>query len=132
FSPCPDARVLRGAEQELEFETFWDRAMVLEGYARLGLAEDAARVAAPLALELARALADEPCLSDDAAGCIAAVFDASIHAISHARAGEACDAITGLLRRPDLKRYRVPCRRCRQGSIGVDRIEETGDEDGAS
>jgi tetratricopeptide (TPR) repeat protein len=131
LSPCPDARTLRAAELELEFDTFWDRAMVLEGYARLSLAADAARIAAPLALELARQLAAEPSLASDAAGGIATVFDAAVHAISEGRPGEACDAILGLLKRTDLQHYRVPCRRCGRGSIGVDQIEEREEDAGS-
>jgi tetratricopeptide (TPR) repeat protein len=130
LSPCPDARTLRAAEVELEFDTFWDRAMVLEGYARLALAEDAARVAAPLALALIRQLAAEPSLASDSAGSIATVFDAAVHAISRGRPGGACDAILGLLKRADLQHYRVPCRHCGRGSIGVDQIEEHEDDAG--
>lgn len=125
---APDARELRAAEPELEFGTFWDRAMVLEGYARLGLEAEAARIAAPLALELARALAAEPSLSGEAAAGIATVFDAAIHAIAHDRPGEACDAIVGLLQRDDLRHYRVPCRSCGRGAIGVVEVAEAAEE----
>src|SRR4029453_15795352 len=55
-----DVRVLRAAEGELEFETFDDRALVLLGYASLGLTDDVERVAAPLAAALAVRLGRQP------------------------------------------------------------------------
>ena len=123
----PEAHVLRAAEAQLEFDTFWDRAMVLEGYARLGLAADAERVAAPLALEWSRALAEEPFLAGPAAAGIAAVLRGAAHAIAERRPDQACDAIESLLRREDLQRYRVPCR-CGGGAIGVVEVVERGEE----
>jgi YHS domain-containing protein/tetratricopeptide (TPR) repeat protein len=57
---CGDARVLRAAEGELEFDTFDDRALVLLGYARLAITDEAQRVAGPLAERLTRTLAEEP------------------------------------------------------------------------
>jgi tetratricopeptide (TPR) repeat protein len=131
--PADDAgaRALRAAETEFEFDTFWDRAMILEGYARLGLAAEAARVASPLALELASQIAMEPALRGDAAAGLLAVLEAAILAIGQNRPGQACDAVVSLIQREDLRHYRVPCRLCAHGSIGVDEVLETTDETAA-
>ena len=126
---CPDARVLRAAEQLLEFDTFWDRAMVLEGYARLGLAAEAARVAHPLALGLAQGIAGEPALAGAMAGGISTVLRGALHAMEAGRPGQACDAIVSLLRRDDLPRYRVPCV-CGRGAVGVVEVIDAGEEAG--
>ena len=124
----PIATVLADAEREFEFETFWDRALMLEGYVRLGLAEPAARIAAALAGELAQRFLQEPGLAGSSSAGIATVFDAALYAIAQGRPGEACETIGGLLRRQDLSHYRVPCRRCAQGSIGVEEVEDLDDE----
>ena len=126
-----DVQALRAAETEFEFDTFWDRAMILEGYSRLGLVAEAARVASPLALELASQIAAEPALRGEAAAGILAVLEAAILAIGQNRPGQACDAVVSLIQREDLRHYRVPCRYCPHGSIGVDEVLETTDETAA-
>src|SRR6185503_18756048 len=59
---CPDERVLRAAESELEYDTFWDRAMVIAGYAAMGMKVEAAAAATPLAGEQIEALSAAPFL----------------------------------------------------------------------
>lgn len=125
---CPDERVLRAAEHALEHDTFWDRALVAHGYAALGLAADAARTGAALALELARTLAGEPCLGGPAARPIAEAAGAALEAVRAGDPVKAVAALDPLMRREDLRRYRMPCGHCGRGTIGVDQAgEEPGD-----
>jgi tetratricopeptide (TPR) repeat protein len=122
--PCADARTLRAAERELEFDTFDDRALVLLGYATLELADDAARVAAPLVAASIARLAAEPYARGEAGRWLAAAL---VMADSATRAGRPADALATLrplLERDDLRRYRFPCARCGIGTIGVERVED--------
>ena len=122
--PCADARTLRAAERELEFETFDDRALVLLGYAMLGASDDVARVAAPLASTSIARLADEPYALGEAGRWLAARFATADGAIRASRPAEALAAIRPLLDRDDVRRYRFPCARCGVGSLGVERVED--------
>jgi hypothetical protein len=122
--PSPALDTLHAAEREFEFATFWDRAMSLEGYVRLGHPEDAARVAAPLALDQARRLGREPSLA--AAAEISQSLGAAARSIEAGGPREARAALDPVLARSDLRRYCVPCRRCGRGSIGVDQVEDAG------
>lgn len=114
--------VLAAAEREFEFDTFWDRAAVLEGYARLRRADDVARIARPLALELVAALTDQPAIA------AAPVLDSGLAlargAIERGDARAASAAIRTLQAREDLPRYRIPCRHCGAGSVGIAEIAE--------
>ena len=121
---CADERVLRAAEREIEFHTFWDRALVVHGYAALGMTSDAARAGAALALELAAALAGEPCLRGVAARPIAAALEAALAAVRAGDPAAARSALEPLLQRQDLARYRMPCGHCGAGSIGIDKVED--------
>jgi hypothetical protein len=112
-----DANVLRAAETEFEFATFWDRAAVLAAWAQLGAREEAARVAAALAHECAAALADEPALAGSPE--FAAAFARVRAAIDTEQPSAALEAVAALLARADLRRYRVPCAACARGSVGV-------------
>jgi len=118
---CLDERVLRAAEAELEFHTFWDRALVVHGYASLGMKSEAATAAAPLAVELIEALAQEPALAGPAGAELREPLDEAARA---ANPMEARSAIAVLLAREDLKHYRVPCLACGRGSLGVDAVED--------
>jgi hypothetical protein len=112
-----DPQVLRDAEGEFEFASFWDRAAVIEGWARLGRAEDAARLAAPLAFECAAALAEQPGLRG--ASDIAAVLGRAAAAIQAGQPSEARQLVRSLMERGDLSHYRVPCRACGRGTVGI-------------
>src|SRR5439155_14451397 len=59
---APDAAALEAAERELEFDTFWDRALVVRAYAAAGLRAALERTARPLAGEVLDAVAAEPAL----------------------------------------------------------------------
>jgi hypothetical protein len=126
--PCADARTLRAAERELEFDTFDDRALLLLGYGTLGLADEAARVAAPLAAASIARLAAEPYARGDAGRWLAAALALADSACRAGRPADALIALRPLLERDDLRRYRFPCARCGIGTIGVGRVE---DEDSA-
>jgi tetratricopeptide (TPR) repeat protein len=123
---CADPRTLRAAEQELEFDTFADRAMVLLGYAALGLADDAARVAAPVAAATIARIATEPYARGDAGAWLAGTLATAEAEIRAGRAAEALAWVRPLLDRDDVRRYRVPCIRCGVGTIGVDQVEDEG------
>ena len=115
---------LRAAERELEHDTFWDRALVLVGWVRVGGPEEAARVAAPLAHGEASALAAEPALAGAPLADVAAAVSAAHGAIDAREPARARRALTGALARADLRRFRLPCARCGRGSIGVDEVRE--------
>jgi hypothetical protein len=123
-----DAAALRQGETELEFDTFWDRALVAQGYAATGLSTEFSRVAAPLAAELLGALASEPALAHPAAHEILAGVVRAREAAEALQPEPARAAVSALLERADLRRYRVPCGACGRGSIGVDALEESAGE----
>ena len=119
-----DRAALRAAESEFEHSTFWDRAMRIVGWVRVGALDEAARVAGPLARDGAADLLDEPALRGPALASVAA-------AVTLARAGmdagdpvSARHALAEPLAREDLRRFRIPCLRCGRGSVGLD---ETAD-----
>ena len=131
----PERKFLRAAEEQLEFDTFWDRALLLVGWVRVGAPEEAARVAAPLARSEADEVGRQPALGDptvdpERAFAGKPLFDLVV-SLAHARrlidAGDAAaarQAIARQLSREDLRRFRIPCARCRQGSIGVEEVRE--------
>jgi hypothetical protein len=119
--------VLRAAEAEFEFASFWDRAAVLSAWAQLGARAEAARVAPGLARDRATALADEPALAGSPE--FAAAFARVRAAIDAGQPAAALAAVLPLLARADLRRYRVPCVACGRGSVGVAEFveDETGE-----
>src|SRR5262245_20824829 len=121
---CADARTLRAAERELEFETFDDRALLLHGYASLGLEAEAARVAAPLAESRARQLEQTPFAHGESGRFLAIALQVVLHACAARDPGRAAAAIAPLLERRDLRHYRIPCARCGQGTVGDERVED--------
>ena len=121
---CGDARVLRAAERELEFDTIDDRALVLLGYARLGLVEDVSRVAPPFAQQLLRAVGEEPFARGEAGRFLAEALDVASREIAGMRPPAALAQIAPLLARSDLRHYRVPCAKCGAGTIGVEQVED--------
>jgi len=121
---CPEERVLRAAEREFEHDTFWDRAMILHGYASLGMRAEEASVAAPLAAARAGALAAEPFLRARGAE---ALRDATERAAASVLAGDpagAGPALDFLLTREDLRRYGVPCAACGRGLLRAEALED--------
>ena len=120
----PDAAAFRAAERELEHDTFWDRALVVHGYAVAGLAADVARTAAALAGEGIERLLEEPCLRARRALPIAEAIRAARAAVASGVPGAAHAALEPLLSRPDLARYRLPCEHCGRGTVGIDQVEE--------
>lgn len=120
-----DRAALRAAEPNVEFDTFWDRALLLWGYATLGALDDARRVAAPLATRGFEALDAEPWARWSEGPWARGV--AVAHAAHDAGAfAEARRMLDTLRNRDDMTRHRTPCRACGSGAIGADAIEETG------
>jgi tetratricopeptide (TPR) repeat protein len=120
-----ECSLLRFAERQLEHDTFWDRALRLVGWVRLGVPDEVARVAAPLARREAESLANEPALAGRPLGGVAGAVVGAISAIEQADPARARRSIAGALARDDLRRFRLPCARCGRGSIGVDEVRET-------
>lgn len=118
---------LRAAELELEHATFWDRALVLLGWARLGEREEAGRVARPLAHELADSLLAEPSLAGEPLAGLARAVTASRSAVEEADPFGARRALAAALARGDLRRFRIPCAACARGTVGVEGVEEAGE-----
>jgi hypothetical protein len=124
---CADERVLRAAEREFEFDTFWDRALALHAYATLGMAADAARVAAPLAAECLEIAARQPCLGAARAAEWRDALAAARRSVAAAAPRAARESLRALEADAALARFRVPCARCASGSVGVDEVAEDGD-----
>lgn len=124
-SECPDERVLRAAAGLFEHDTFWDRAMVLSGYAALGMRADATAIAAPLAVERARPFAAEPFLRARGAEAIRGAAEEVLGAVERGDADQTAAALAPLTARDDLRQYAVPCAACGRGLVRADAIEET-------
>ncbi len=128
--PAPDdpgeteAQILAWAETCFEFDTFWDRALVLSGYATLGMKEEAAASAASLCGALLGALTREPFLRSPPAAPLAAAVLRAAQAVADGEPRLALREVRALMERRDVGRYRVPCVGCGRGSIGVDAVEE--------
>lgn len=121
-------RTVRGAELQLEFDTFWDRALVLWGYAALGWVRDVARVAAPLANGRLDAIATQAAVQGAALHPVRAALVAARLALAAGDPARAQLAIATLLEREDLSRYRIPCAHCGEGSVGIaEMLESVGD-----
>jgi hypothetical protein len=121
--------LLRAAEAQLEHDTFWDRALLLVGWVRVGTADEAERVAQPLARREARALALEPALAGAPMRDVARAVAETATAIEACEPSRAREALAGAIARKDLRRFRLPCARCGQGTIGVDEVlEDSADE----
>ena len=135
MGPDPaDARTLRAAEAEVEFDTFTDRAMVLRAYAALGMRGEAEAVARPLALRVIETLRREPFFRGPQGRGLDRALEQVALAASQGRSAGARAAAAELLGRSDLARYRVPCARCEHGTIGVEQLEDEpvpGDEPAA-
>jgi tetratricopeptide (TPR) repeat protein len=118
--------VMRAAERELEFRTFWDRALVVHGYAVLGMKAQAGDAAAAIASELLGRLAAEPFARGPAGAWLAAPLAAATTAVAERRPGDALAAVRSVMERPEVGRYRVPCATCGKGSLGVESFEDAG------
>ena len=117
---------LRAAESEFEHATFWDRAMQLVGWARLGAQEDAARIAAPLSREQAAMLLDEPALGGAPLLAVAQAVAGARTAMDLGDPVEARHDIHDAFAREDLRHFRIPCAACGRGSIGIEETSEAG------
>lgn len=126
-APLSDAvrAALRAAESEFEHATFWDRAMILVGWARLGAHDEAARIAAPLAREQSAALLDEPALHGQPLVGVTRAVAAARAAMDMGDPVEARHTVAAAFERDDLRRFRIPCVRCGRGAIGIDETVET-------
>lgn len=122
-----DLGALREAEGYLEFATFWDRALVLSAYARLGPEADgdASRVARALARELAAALLAEPPMRGAALAGAAAAVAAAYDAVAAFEPRAARAALAPWLADAALRRYRLPCAACGRGSVGAEAWDES-------
>lgn len=122
-----EAPALEAAARELEFATFWDRALVVHGYAALGMKGHTRAGAEALAGELLAALAAEPFARAPAGAWLALPLAEARAASREGRPGDALAAIRSVLERPDVRRYRVPCL-CGRGAVGVDAHEDADRE----
>ncbi|MEY4374626.1 MAG: hypothetical protein RL760_793 [Candidatus Eisenbacteria bacterium] len=127
--PHTHARVRR-AEATFEHATFWDRAMQVVGWWRLGAASEVARTAVPLAETPAAEVLAEPALAGPALGDVAAALHAVRAALAAGDVSSARRELAPAMARPDLPRFRIPCRHCGQGTVGVDAVEEPDDLEG--
>jgi hypothetical protein len=127
-SACPDPRVMRAAEGEFEFDTFWDRALVVHGYARLGMKHEGGEAAAALADGLLARLVEEPFARGPAGGWLAAPLATGLAAVRERRPGDALAALKSVMGRHEVLNYRVPCVGCGRGSLGVESCEDVGAE----
>ncbi len=117
-------RTLRAAEAEFEHATFWDRAMVVAAWSRLGALDEAARVGAPLARELSTTLLGEPALGGAGLLEVVEALAAARSAMDLGDPVEARHAIAPALARRELRRFRIPCAACGCGSVGIEEMAE--------
>jgi hypothetical protein len=120
--------LVRRAEAEVEFGTFTDSAMLILGYERLGLREEVERLALPLATDTAAAIRRQPFLKGAAGREVDRALEAALAHLGAGRVEAAHRTALPLLGRSDLARYRIPCGLCGRGTIGVERLEESGVE----
>jgi hypothetical protein len=125
-SVCPDQRVMRAAEGELEFDTFWDRALVVHGYARLGMKHESGEAAASLTDGLLARLGEEPFARGPAGAWLATPLAMAQAAVRERRPGDALAALKRVLGRREVLNYRVPCIGCGRGALGVESYEDVG------
>ena len=123
-SECPDTRVLRAAEGFFEFDSFWDRAMMLVGWARVGVKHEVARHASLLAEAHLHALTLEPPLRGAVLAPLAAAIETARRAVHLREPARARMALAPMIARSDLRDYRLPCAVCGVGTVGVDAVEE--------
>ncbi len=128
-SDCPDVRVLRAAESFFEFDSFWDRAMMLLGWTRVNVMREVARHASLLAEAHLHALTLEPPVRGQALAPLAAAIEAARRAVHLREPAAARAALAPMLERADLRHYRLPCAVCGVGSVGVDAVDEAGGEE---
>ena len=114
-----DERLLRGAEQLLEYDTTWDRAYVLAGYALAGMPRDAHRVGAPLADRCAAALQAERAVAAETLRALAGALALTRVEIAAGEPARARALVAPALASEPLQRERVPCVQCLAGSVGV-------------
>ncbi len=119
-----EAATLRAAEQELEFLTFWDRALVVHGYAALGMTPECAEAAAPLLEQGLDALLSRPAITGPAGEDLRPTIEKARDAVRRRQPGPAVEELGQLMAREDLQHYRVPCIRCQRGTLGVVAFEE--------
>lgn len=122
-----DLGALREGEDQLEHATFWDRALVLSGWARLGSGGDgdATRVARPLARELAAALLAEPAVKGASLAGAREALERAWDAVAAFEPRVAREAIAPWLAHEALRRYRLPCLACGRGTVGADTWDES-------
>jgi hypothetical protein len=123
-------RTLRAAEAQFEHATFWDRAMMVAGWARLGAFDECGRNAAPLVRELAAELLREPALTGARLQDLAETVDAAGEAAARDDAAAAHKAIAPALAREDLRHFRIPCAACGRGAVGVEETAEVAGVEG--
>ncbi|MEK7330490.1 MAG: hypothetical protein AAB113_06785, partial [Candidatus Eisenbacteria bacterium] len=109
-------------------DTFWDRALVVHGYARRGMKREAGEAAAALADGLLARLGEEPFARGPAGAWLASPLATAAAAVRERRPGDALAALKGVLERPEVMHYRVPCAACGKGSLGVESYEDAGVE----
>ena len=94
---------------------------MIHGWALLGQRAQAIESGLPVVVDLLAKLAREPALRGAALRDVAAAVTAPIDGEHVTEARARFDA---LLRRDDLRRYRIPCRRCGRGSLGVEGMDD--------
>jgi len=92
---------------------------MLVGWVRLGANDEAARLAAPLASELAAAVLEEPALAGAPLRELADAVVAARANIEQRDAARARAALAPARGREDLKRFAIPCARCGHGAVAV-------------
>jgi hypothetical protein len=117
--PGLDERTRDAAGALLGSGAFLDRALVLRGYAQLGLGREAAAVATRLGVTLAGELGREPFLHSPPAAPLAAALLRAAQALDGGGTPEALRELRALLEREDVRNQRVPCARCGRGTVGA-------------
>jgi hypothetical protein len=114
---------LRAAERQLEHDTFWDRALVLVGWVRVGAPDEAARVASRS--RAPRRERSRPNRRWPARRSRESRWRSAMRAARSRRASR--PGASGARGRTRARRPRAlphPCGRCGRGTVGVDEVLE--------
>ena len=123
LEPAAHARLVAAAAR-FEHATFWDLAMQVVGWARVGAFEEVARLAQALAGTQASATLAEPAVRGPALRAVAEAVASARTAMAAGDPEGARRAIAPAVARRDLQHFRIPCLHCGMGSVGVDEMDD--------
>ena len=123
LEPAAHARLVAAAAR-FEHATFWDLAMQVVGWARVGAVEEVARLAQALAGTQVGSTLAEPAVRGPALRAVADAVASARTAMAARDPEGARRAIAPAVARTDLQHFRIPCLHCGMGAVGVDEVDD--------